>query len=371
MLLALWTVIAPALAAVLGAAALSKARDPQAVDRSFADLDVPAALSHRWMRRVFPWAELALAVLLVASWGPASVLAAALALVLLLAYLALVARALAKPEPVPCGCFGESDDRPVDRATLVRNLVLVAVAALGLLAVAIEPAARAAAWPLLAAERLPVVAGTAVAAAVLVALARNGDLRPASARPRPASAPAVAPPAVGATAGAPATTSDEASDEASDDGPLDYVRTPIPAGALRMPDGSIIGLRQLARRAPLLLIHASTGCGACSIVLDDLDRLRRLAAPIEVLVVTPPTDAPVGELGHAAALGDGLGVLFGMSGVPWAAILGLDGLLAGGPVIGPDAILAMAEELRAELDAAGLTADRPDDGRAGDPALIE
>jgi len=42
MLLALGTVIAPALAAVLGAAALSKARDPQAVDRSFADLDVPA-----------------------------------------------------------------------------------------------------------------------------------------------------------------------------------------------------------------------------------------------------------------------------------------------------------------------------------------
>ena len=365
MLLALWLVIAPTLAAVLGIAALAKVRDPRSVDRSFSDLDVPAALSKRWMRRAFPWAELALAAALLLSWGWAAIAAAALALLLCIAYVGLVARALAAPELVPCGCFGESDARPVDRATLARNLVLVAAAAVGLLAVALDADAGDAVWPVLAVEHLPVVIAAATVAVVVIALARNGDLPTSAGAAVDATAGATASAAAGPAhpgeaaqrgdAAHPADPSPPSPGEApGDDGLLDYVREPIPPAAVQLADGSIVGLRQLASRKPILLIHASTSCTPCLTVLDDLDRIRRLAAPIEVLVVTP-----VGDVSdeHATALGDGLGAAFNLISVPWAAILGMDGLLAGGPVRGPIAIVEMVEDLRAELDEAGLTAD--------------
>ncbi|MFI0944308.1 MauE/DoxX family redox-associated membrane protein [Streptomyces sp. NPDC021020] len=55
-------------------------------------------------------------------------LALALAAALLLAFTAALARALRAPEPVACNCFGPSD-RPVSAAQLVRNGLLVALAA--------------------------------------------------------------------------------------------------------------------------------------------------------------------------------------------------------------------------------------------------
>ncbi len=42
-----------------------------------------------------------------------------------------VAMRLRTAEPAPCGCFGETSPEPVGSDTLVRNIVLTAMAALG------------------------------------------------------------------------------------------------------------------------------------------------------------------------------------------------------------------------------------------------
>lgn len=176
MFVALWAVIALTLATVLGCSGVAKLRSPRSVDLAFRDLAVPARLSRPWMRRVFPWAELALAaaLLVTASWLAVATAAAALAL--FGTYLALVARALARGDAAACACFGEGSGRPVGVATLVRNIVLVVVAALGLVALLASPDARSAAAALLAIEQAPAVLAAAVAAIVVFALARNGDL---------------------------------------------------------------------------------------------------------------------------------------------------------------------------------------------------
>ena len=80
---------------------------------------------------VVPWAELALGTLLVAQVGVPWT--AAVALALLAAFTAVVAVRVARAEEVPCGCFGDASTRPVSRRTLARNLVLCALAGLGML----------------------------------------------------------------------------------------------------------------------------------------------------------------------------------------------------------------------------------------------
>jgi hypothetical protein len=84
-----------------------------------------------------------------------------LAGLLAVAFAAAVAAALRRGDHAPCNCFGVSA-RPISRVHLVRNVVLVAVAALGLAAdgVAVDPAEPAG---VVAA----VVAGVVVAAVVV------------------------------------------------------------------------------------------------------------------------------------------------------------------------------------------------------------
>ena len=51
-----------------------------------------------------------------------------LTLLLFVAYLVLVARAVRRPEPVDCGCFGALGDSQVTRVTVWRNAALVVAA---------------------------------------------------------------------------------------------------------------------------------------------------------------------------------------------------------------------------------------------------
>ena len=81
---------------------------------------------------VVPWAELVLGVLLVAQVGAPWTAGAALAL--LLCFTGVVAVRVARAEKVPCGCFGDASTKPVSGRTLVRNLVLCALALVGTLA---------------------------------------------------------------------------------------------------------------------------------------------------------------------------------------------------------------------------------------------
>ena len=89
------SITAPFLAAVvLVWSAIGKLRDPASASEGFAALHVPPALSRPWMIRAHPWVEIALAVLLVVGAGWLGAVGAVGSLVLVLAYLGLVARAV-------------------------------------------------------------------------------------------------------------------------------------------------------------------------------------------------------------------------------------------------------------------------------------
>lgn len=76
-----------------------------------------------------PWVEVGLGALLVADVGGRATAAAALAL--LVAFTVAVAVQVRGGRRVACACFGQLSRGPVGPATIVRNLALVAVAAVG------------------------------------------------------------------------------------------------------------------------------------------------------------------------------------------------------------------------------------------------
>lgn len=85
----------------------------------------------RWVVGGLPWVEMALGGLLMAQVGGRWTTAAACAL--LAVFTAAVGLRLVAAERVPCGCFGETSSQPVGADTLVRNVVLTAMAAVGLM----------------------------------------------------------------------------------------------------------------------------------------------------------------------------------------------------------------------------------------------
>ncbi len=83
----------------------------------------------RWVIGGLPWVELVLGGLLMAQVGGRWTAAAAAALFAL--FTVAVALRLRTVERVPCGCFGETSPAPVGVDTLVRNVVLTAMATVG------------------------------------------------------------------------------------------------------------------------------------------------------------------------------------------------------------------------------------------------
>jgi hypothetical protein len=73
-----------------------------------------------------PWVELALGALLVAGVArPAVALAAA---AMLSAFTVVLVVRLAEGRRVPCACFGARSTKPIGIGSVLRNLVLIAVA---------------------------------------------------------------------------------------------------------------------------------------------------------------------------------------------------------------------------------------------------
>ena len=114
------------LAATLAVAGIAKLRRPRATAAGFAALGLP------WpdlLARVVPVVELAVAAGLVVVPRPA----AAAALVLLVAFTAVLARVVARGEAVACGCFGTARQEPVSVVELTRNGMLAVLAVVTLL----------------------------------------------------------------------------------------------------------------------------------------------------------------------------------------------------------------------------------------------
>jgi peroxiredoxin len=150
------------LAIVFAAAGIAKLRDRAGTAEMLRAFGLPRAATGAFAR-LLPLAELAVAIALVPTvsgrWGA---LAAAALLVAFTAAIVVNLMLGRKPE---CRCFGQVASAPIGPATLVRNVALLAIAAL----VALEPAAEA--DPLVFAwlgARLTWVAGAAVVLGFLV-----------------------------------------------------------------------------------------------------------------------------------------------------------------------------------------------------------
>lgn len=315
---------------VLVVSGIAKLRAPDSVDAAFTALDVPAVVDTPLVRRLFPWVEIALGVWLLLATGTALVVVALLTLGLFLAYLVLVGRAVRRPEPVDCGCFGALGASEVTAVTVWRNAALVLSAALavlagllgsGVVAVLIED---------------PEVWTWVVAAALTAAVAVLVTYRPqtkATAQPLPGDA---------ILADAHVDTNGE------------YVGGPAPAVQLLTEDGDLILLAHEAPRAAHLLVFLSPGCGRCAGIMPLVPGWSEELGPVRVRAVLTAgpsvLDSYAPDL-HGLAWFDPFSITrkaFGV-GTPAAVLIGTDGQLAGGPVNGDEAVREFVAEIAEHL----------------------
>lgn len=327
MLVAASLVLPLIMAGVLLASGIAKLRRPDDL-AGWAELGVPVALRRQWLVRLHPWSEIALAVALIVLGGVLGVLAGLVAVLLMVAYLGLVTRALRTAPDASCSCFGTR--RPVTRLTVARNVWLSLVAAATTAVIwatplwggALAGIGAAAAWGWIA------MIGAAVLTAIVIVW--------------PDSAPSVV-----------ADGSVMAMDGSVEE--LDYIRVRTPAVPVTRADGTVVNLRHLAASRPMLLLSVSPSCAACAPVIENAPTWRRLLPELEIrfLFRAAPDNASLKELDEPQSLHDPGGYVresIGPWSTPAAVLLGADGFLAGGPVTGADAIQEFVEDIRASLD---------------------
>ena len=239
------------LAAVFAVSGTTKLFDVVGSRRAVVDFGVPARAAVP-IGTLLPLAELAIAVTLVlhptARWG------AAAALVLLLAFVAGVANAMARGRDVDCGCFGRVYSATAGSATLVRNGILAALAAV---VVVHGPGPAIDDW---VAARTPAelaAIGAATAALLLAGVslllasknrALRRSLEEASARAASGERPTPVPEGL-------------------------RVGTPAPTFALPNAQGEVRTLEALrARGRPVILTFMESSCGPCRGLVPDLQR---------------------------------------------------------------------------------------------------
>ena len=320
-------VLAPlALAVVLVVSGVAKLRDPAAAQAAFTALRVPDAFAAPWIRRAVPVVEIALGALLVALPGAFRVAAAVAAVGLFVAYTVLIVRAWRAPEAVDCNCFGASSSL-VTGWTVARNgLLLAAALASG------WDAAVTAAPPLLRLAECGVLAWV-VGAGLVGLLVATIVHRPDAAASTPAPA----------------------ASQAEEDAEGEYVRLPIPYGTLQRADGTEVHLHDLAHTRAVLLVWVSPTCGSCAAVIERLPGWVRDLPVLDVVAAVHQNhlDAMLGRGFDDQVLVDTdsrVSGLFRAFGTPSAILLGADGLIAGGPVVGSPAIEQFVEQIQAQLD---------------------
>jgi hypothetical protein len=324
-------VLAPViLACVLVLSAVGKLRSPSASAEAFRDLRVPAPLSGRLVIEALPYVELVLAAGLVAVGGRVGSLVAVAALLLFAAYLLLVTRALGFDEDVDCACFGAFAPGRITARTVLRNvwLVVVGAAAVGASLQGGSVAGR------VADGRAPwwwLVGSLAAAATVALVVGPVGGTDGAVPQPY-------------------ANTADEG----------DYVRARTPALPVQLGDGSTTTLRTLSAERPQLLVHVSEICGSCMEIIEAVPgwRERLPAVEIRLVVGAAPGVSGLTSKREPLSVHDPQGLVaetFDMRATPSAVLLGADGLLAGGPVVGSYAVPELVEDIVRELTGAPAT----------------
>ena len=327
------------LVGVLIASGIAKFRTPDDA-AGWEALGIPAVLRRNWLIRLHPIAELVLAAALLLLGGVLGIAAAIVAVLLFAAYLVMVWRAKRRTPDASCACFGER--RPITGRTLVRNgwLTLLAVAS----------AATIGALPLLggvaalAVTLWPWTLALAAVALTFVLVEHGGSAD--DAHPPVASAAAASGSASGGT-------------QESD---LDYLRARIPAVPVQFGDGQTVNLRELAAAKPLLLLFVSETCSSCTPVIDSAGAYRALLPEVSVRLVLHirPEESTLTSTEEPQTLHDPERYVSGSIGdfyTPTAVLLGMDGLLAGGPVTGAGRIAEFVDEIYESLHGEPPTGD--------------
>lgn len=311
-------------AAVLIASGVLKLRQVEATMTSMAELRLPGLFHSRSFARLFPWFEIVVGAAVLLGSGVVLLLGSAAALALFVVYTVVIARALRRPEPVHCNCFGEFSSRPVSRTDLVRNILLTAAG--------VALAILAAGYPGVPAVLLgfDAVDGWWLAAVAIVSIIALLVARRAA--PQATAAAAAEEP------GAPITLESLASIRESVEG------RPIPAAEVTTPDGAVVELPRLARERAQFIVFTKTHCGPCSALMPEVPGWAAgLAGSVDVRVAATGDRAEFVEsypevaefaLYGVASAREKLGVKV----VPAAVLLGLDGTVTAGPAFGAEQI---------------------------------
>lgn len=332
---------------VLVISAIAKARAAASTASAVRLLRLPTFLDPAWVGRTLPWGELLLALAMLSPWLPLARLAAVAALLLFLAYLVIIARAMTFDPRPSCGCFGQIGDQRVTWKTVLRNTLLVAGAGVF---VWMTWSQASTAWSVFSGatdREVWILVSAAYLAVMLWFIMAPPNYGPPwwrtlfAKREEPVSEPA------------PGTV------EAVEPDEEDYVRLPIPDAVLLNPDHDPLTLHELVRHRPALLVFITCGCGSTRL---SWERLPVWAERLPQVAVFGVQTYQLGDLGLPGVterlLYDPASRAYTalkMPGTSSAVLLGADGLIAGGPVNGNEEVELFVEEIAEALEAADVT----------------
>jgi uncharacterized membrane protein YphA (DoxX/SURF4 family)/thiol-disulfide isomerase/thioredoxin len=325
------------LAVVFLVAAVGKLLDLGGSRRALEEFGVPARAAALG-GVALPFAELAVAVALLlrpsARWGAAG------AVVLLIAFIGGVARAVSHGQAPDCHCFGQIHSEPAGPSTLIRNAVLAAGAAV--IVVAGPGPSLDGALGSLNGAAIGLVAVAVLAGVLAVAVAQLwADRRRLRSELRAAIAAHAAP---GLPHG-----------------------TPAPEFDLAPVRGTSRSLTELTeRRRPSVLVFVSTTCGPCLEMLPTLGRWQdSLSGSVTLAAIFAGEREEVERLSAEHDLSLALAQqeneafdLYQLRATPSAVLVGVDGIVAGAPAEGVPAIEALIRTAAAHKRPLELVVER-------------
>lgn len=142
--------------------------------------------------------------------------------------------------------------------------------------------------------------------------------------------------------------------EEPDDDEFSYERTTIPQAVVVDADGQPRTLHELTSRTAALLVSINCLCGTSREAAASVERWREQLPQLEVRLLSSmkPETLPEGLRPEGAVAYDHAGLTqkaLALHGSPSAVLLGADGLLAGGPVEGAEAIEQFVADIAEQL----------------------
>jgi thiol-disulfide isomerase/thioredoxin len=335
-------VIRVLLAIVFALASVSKLADLSGSREAVVNFGVPDSLA-RPLGTLLPLVEMAVALALLPA--PTARYGAICAFVLLLAFAAAIARAMARGEAPDCHCFGQLHSAPAGWRALVRNLVLAALAGVVVVAGWDDPGRGAFAWigRLSASGAVALAAGVALAVlaaatawALLALLRQNGRLLlridQLEARLDAGGAQPVMP------------------DVPHRGLPLGQTAPPFTLSGLY---GETVTLQALTSAdAPVMLLFTDPRCGPCNALMPQIvewqhEHSARLTVAVLTRGAVDDNRAKVREHGVASVwLDENLAVYtaYHVHATPGAVLIDSAGRIASPVVAGADAIAELVEQ---------------------------